>query len=842
MCYLDHIRRTWYELLDGDQAALHKVDEITVTTLELTAPRVSTSDASTLRMQLSGGRIFGAFNDQERGHILTRLLSVDGLIPSLHTFFRDLQYLQACVDCVKRLISLSPGQTLFSAMERAFTGANQRHGQVVLQVAPAELTCKPGSMADQVDLGYQQIHVHAMRNFLDMPREPQGEDTLAIPTMKANTAALGEFADLAQCLGFESPEITALQQYPHPAAAAVTPTLSKPVLVTSGRGEIKSQRCGLPRKQTYEEDRKSLYLSSIYDAGDDRGEGLTSFFVRRSVFFAFYGKHAWITSNGTRGASGVSQQEDHGQSQEAPVHREEDTNSTSGQVNEGRNLEMIQYTPEQYALDQERLEREHRNEERLRQETQEQERLERLQQEWQTQERLEREWREQQERERQEQLEREKQEQLERERQEQLERERQEQLERERQDQLERERQEQQERERQEQQQERERQEQQQERERQEQLERERQEYLERERQEYLERERQEQLERERQEQLERERQEQLERERQEQLERERQEQLERERQEQLERERQEQLERERQEQLERERQDQLERERQEQLERERQAQQERERQEQLERERQEQQERERQEQLERERQEQLERERQEQLERERQEKMEQERQEQLERERQEQQEHLEQARMREPGNRGTHFELDKLLSNSPYNPLPTSGNDDEGLEKSGNQEPEGALDEAVAPVQRNAATHVTSPSQSTQEESNTKVRIVFKIWQRGNWKDLSHHLVDPSDPSEVERMAKKNMRKKIRLFDTNLRTLAPQDCFEAATANGSNAIFLIPEANMNIVNEVTATASDIGANTMPRRELGRKREAVDEISGRHHLRKKQIV
>lgn len=58
----------------------------------------------------------------------------------------------------------------------------------------------------------------------------------------------------------------------------------------------------------------------------------------------------------------------------------------------------------------------------------------------------------------------------------------------------------------------------------------------------------------------------------------------------------------------------------------------------------------------------------------------------------------------------------------------------------------------------------------------------------------MSNHLVDPSDPSETERVAKKSMRKDIRLFDTNLRTLAPRDCFEAATTQGTNTILLILE------------------------------------------------
>ena len=106
----------------------------------------------------------------------------------------------------------------------------------------------------------------------------------------------------------------------------------------------------------------------------------------------------------------------------------------------------------------------------------------------------------------------------------------------------------------------------------------------------------------------------------------------------------------------------------------------------------------------------------------------------------------------------------------------------------------------------------------------------------------MSDHLVDPSDPSKIERVANKDMSKKIRPFNTNLRRLTPQHYFEAATTSGTNTIFLIPEADMNNIEEVTTTSSNIRANTMPRRELGRKRVAVDEISQRHHIRKKQIV
>ncbi len=264
--------------------------------------------------------------------------------------------------------------------------------------------------------------------------------------------------------------------------------------------------------------------------------------------------------------------------------------------------------------------------------------------------------------------------------------------------------------------------------------------------------------------------------------------------------------------------------------------------QERLEQEWQEQQERERQEQAEREAQEQAERERQEQAEREVQEQAERESREQAERERQEEQERSNQARIREAGNRGTQLDLGKLLTHSEDNTLLISSDNGKGLREKENQEPEDASNQHIAPTQQmeEDITSSTTPPQSTR--NSTKVRIVFKIWESGHWRDNSDHLVDPSDTSEIKRVAKENMRKKIRLFDSNLRMLMPRDCFEAATTNGTNSIHLIPQASLNAINEIAATAPEIRNNLMSCEELGRKREAVDEISERHHVRKKQVV
>ena len=52
------------------------------------------------------------------------------------------------------------------------------------------------------------------------------------------------------------------------------------------------------------------------------------------------------------------------------------------------------------------------------------------------------------------------------------------------------------------------------------------------------------------------------------------------------------------------------------------------------------------------------------------------------------------------------------------------------------------------------------------------KIQINYHVLKRGVWRAADSLLVDPSNPSEVERMAKKYMRKRIRLFDTELNIL----------------------------------------------------------------------
>ncbi|TAQ83758.1 hypothetical protein B7494_g7918 [Chlorociboria aeruginascens] len=474
LCYLDNIRDFWTKMIfRGDREAMQKVDRATVKALELTAPGACKADFHALYGKLRSGQIFGAFDEQDREDIWSRLLSasVDSLIPSLFSFFEDLNYLK------KR----------------------RRRRETIV---PA------------------------------MPAVPKRKKRSTKPISgKADEIVLCEFATLAYRLGYKSEPIRSLIQRSADREIARSALLKarKP-----DRYKYNEAISGIPYALDHERDRLSLFLDKLHNTGEEQCDKMSSFFIRRSVYFAFFGKPSRPTPRSPEEVSllntPISAHPEDNQvreEQERLARQEQERLEREEQQRLGRERERLAREQEQFAREeQQRLARE---QERLARE--EQERLAREEQE-----RLARE---------QEQLAREEQERLAREEQERLARE-QERLAREEQERLARE-----------------------EQERQERLAREEQERLAREEQERLVQEEQERLARDEQERLVREERERLAREEQERVAREEQERLakeEQERQEQAAREERDKLAREEQERLAKEEQERLEREEQERL------------------------------------------------------------------------------------------------------------------------------------------------------------------------------------------------------------------------------------------------------------------------------------
>ena len=288
--YLYHIGDVWGKLLQHDTSVMQHVDEVTVKALELRAPRVCTRDADKVRGQILGGTIFSAFSKEDLAGIWARVQAVDDLIPSLDALFENLNYLKVLADCMTRLVSPSPGDTVSTALFKAFSDTNQRPDRAIIQVTESSFSSSPASSADRADLGVRQLYAYAMRHYLQMPRDLKGKELLARHTTNVDQTVLHEFADLAERLGFESAEITALKENPQMRDARNSSETSKPLLITDGAGVKKQRRCGLPSVEEYTKDSESLFINHLYNVDEEQGEGLTSFFVRKSIYLVFFGK------------------------------------------------------------------------------------------------------------------------------------------------------------------------------------------------------------------------------------------------------------------------------------------------------------------------------------------------------------------------------------------------------------------------------------------------------------------------------------------------------------------------------------------------------------------------
>ena len=287
--YLDYINEFWCELLQGDQSAMARVDQVTVQELQLRAPWASTSDAIILRSKVLGGEVFGLFSQDERDKIWGRLENFRGMIPSLFELFENLKCLEAWADCLRWLIRLDPRETLSMALKSNFSDSNQANDSAIVQESETVFKSVSANAQERLDLGYRQLYSFAMRYHRDIPKRSSRQDLLARPTPTVDTARLREMAELASRLGFESSEITALRQYPRSEACAVATASRRPFLVTDGPGQTKSRRCGVPHLEDYEENRQYLFINHLHDSTDEQGEGVTSFFRFRSMYLKFFG-------------------------------------------------------------------------------------------------------------------------------------------------------------------------------------------------------------------------------------------------------------------------------------------------------------------------------------------------------------------------------------------------------------------------------------------------------------------------------------------------------------------------------------------------------------------------
>ena len=102
------------------------------------------------------------------------------------------------------------------------------------------------------------------------------------------------------------------------------------------------KRCGFLNEDAQQQDSKYLFILHIHYESEEQGEEITSFFIRRSIYLAFFGKSADL---------GINSGPDLPQSPQYRAQR------TGPSVSQGLDMDGIKRSRRQ-GLDQERLERE----------------------------------------------------------------------------------------------------------------------------------------------------------------------------------------------------------------------------------------------------------------------------------------------------------------------------------------------------------------------------------------------------------------------------------------------------------------------------------------------------
>jgi hypothetical protein len=322
LSYLEHIRRFWYFVFDGNERDMESLDQVSLKALELHAPGACEAEARTLYGRVCAGEVLGTFSSQQRQAIWTKICyaTADCLIPSLSGFFEDIKHLKLVADSVKWLLRLTSKETIRSGLDLSFSNADDEQNMCLVQTSGSLLRSIPVRETGRFNVSYRVLWLYALREYPDIPAVPQRK--LAGPgTGQVNERVLFEFALLAHKLGFRSEQIkTLLERDPdREIARRLLLTAREPdrfqfrdlegsvtevmKLIRSAHPICDSEiidednlkdagiplRSGRPKLPDHLRDKPYLFLDTMH--GDVVcGSAVTSFFIQRSTYFAFFGK------------------------------------------------------------------------------------------------------------------------------------------------------------------------------------------------------------------------------------------------------------------------------------------------------------------------------------------------------------------------------------------------------------------------------------------------------------------------------------------------------------------------------------------------------------------------
>ncbi|KAI1382530.1 uncharacterized protein F4822DRAFT_441841 [Hypoxylon trugodes] len=326
LSFLGHVRSFFENLFDRNIDTMKKLDIPTLEAIQLKAPGACRADTDELKHRIRRGELFGAFTEEERSAIWTRLcaLTTDCVVPSLYAFFEDRKWLEGPAICFKQLLNVKKGNTIRSALERAMVYERKPDGYGLTD-------------AQWLDFAYRALWLYAIREYQHLL--PRKKRKLAnVKDSQANEEVLFRFASLADELGVKTKEVhdilqldpdrTMARRFLREARrpdqyryedfegsiikmvnafnAAVTrrgacdhgtddeDLIDRSVESITDGDEI-YDHSGLPRRsrllrgRDQARDKATMFLAGLHSPAEKQGASLSSFFIQRSIYFAYIG-------------------------------------------------------------------------------------------------------------------------------------------------------------------------------------------------------------------------------------------------------------------------------------------------------------------------------------------------------------------------------------------------------------------------------------------------------------------------------------------------------------------------------------------------------------------------
>ncbi|KAK0761658.1 LOW QUALITY PROTEIN: hypothetical protein N5P37_005640 [Trichoderma harzianum] len=319
--YLQHTFDLWLDIALGSPENIKKINTKDVQAIELRCPRLCSRDAVDINGMFNNGSIFTAFDENDRQAIRQKILSIDYIIPSLHTFFQDVHLLELCATSMRSIVPPNNRMTIRATLRENYKPL--RFGQSTRN-RDSSTNEVSSNETDSFNSAMELLWIFVMGQFQRVPPKKRGKRLLADYPRKHSKEKreklLSRFAKLAQSLGFEIRKIKGLSklkiadysensiehnidsqlqstllQTRDSAVSIIKRDLKKTYDRSVARPELYArilrQRCGRPKHKRYRRDRNRLTKDLIhfdYGALDVKGQDITSFLVLRSQCLLFF--------------------------------------------------------------------------------------------------------------------------------------------------------------------------------------------------------------------------------------------------------------------------------------------------------------------------------------------------------------------------------------------------------------------------------------------------------------------------------------------------------------------------------------------------------------------------